>query len=316
MKVALAVGGGTGPELAEVFERTLSALGGAELLRSTRLYATYSTAELAREDAEHYERFLLEARAQGCAAVFRTAFNAQSLYLVRERLTAVKVEALGDLLLVRDQAQGFYAGDNDAGSAESILRTCRFSKAVTWKILDFAVAEAQRLWGGMDRIMMVYKFHLLDTRFARWVKEYPRPIELVQPDTMNRALLRGAVRGRTLVVGSNEWLDVMHADLLARRGLVQDERFSVNHYLHERLTGLVEYQTVHGSADDLAGKGVVNPLATMRAAAAILGGEASSRLEAGIASAKAAGLLTPDLGGGARTAEVERAVLDSCCAKP
>ncbi|MEK8169044.1 hypothetical protein NKH77_02035 [Streptomyces sp. M19] len=49
---------------------------------------------LTREDAEHYEGFLRERAAAGTRVVFRTAINAQTLYLVRQRLHAVKVDTL------------------------------------------------------------------------------------------------------------------------------------------------------------------------------------------------------------------------------
>jgi isocitrate/isopropylmalate dehydrogenase len=215
-------------------------------------------------------------------AVFRTAFNAESVYLARERLRSVKVEHLafahGSFLLVRDQAQGFYAGRNNApqSSSDLIVRTCEFRRDVTERVLDYALREAAQTWGApaTQRIILVYKFHLLDNRFTRWIDDFARArslrLDLLQPDTMNRRLLRGEFRGNVLIVGSNEWLDITHAELLARHGgLVHDERCARNVYLDSRLEGLVEYQTVHGSADDLAGRGLVNPLATMRAAVAV-----------------------------------------------
>jgi tartrate dehydrogenase/decarboxylase / D-malate dehydrogenase len=319
LKIGLAVGGGTGPEIAAAFECALTALSsdGHQLIRSPRLYATYAevahdrasaqaAARVAAEDAAEYERFLLGLPRLGCRLLFRTAFNAQSLYAARERLLAAKVETLplparGELMLVRDEAQGFYAGVNDepGASPDSIARVCRFSKAVTERLIDFALAGARERWAAApDRFVLAYKFHVLDNRFARWVFSHARrrrvAVELYQPDTMNRELLRGSLRGRVLILGSNEWLDVMHADLLARHGgFAQDERFTRNVYLDARLRGLVEYQTVHGSADDLAGRGLVNPLAALRSAAAILeeGGVAgaAARMEAAISRVKTRG---------------------------
>jgi tartrate dehydrogenase/decarboxylase/D-malate dehydrogenase len=318
LKVGLAVGGGTGPELAEVFERTLARMTDAhgaafEIVRSARCYRTYvdvaiqtpaAAAAAAAEDARAYEDFLLELARKDVPAVFRTAFNAESIYLARERLRSVKIEPLpfaqGHFLLVRDQAQGFYSGGNNApaSSPDVIVRSCEFRRDVTERVLDFALLEAAAMWGPEEtkRIVLVYKFHLLDNRFAGWIAAFARArslrIELLQPDTMNRRVLRDEFRGNVLVVGSNEWLDIAHAELLARHGgLVQDERCTRNVYLDPRLEGLVEYQTVHGSADDIAGRGVVNPLAAMRSAAAIaercgacLG--ATTRLEEAIAAAR------------------------------
>jgi len=344
LKIGLAVGGGTGPELRDVFEKTLLALGDASqetfsLQACPRLFRTYASmagsamtsaevARVAKEDAAAYEAFLFGLRDEGCKVVFRTAFNAETIYLVRERLRGVKVETLqardGEFLLIRDEAQGFYAGSNNApeSSSELISRTCEFSKEVTCQILDFSLRQAEERWGGgkkIDRIIAVYKFHLLDSRFVRWIEEYAKNrslrIELYQPDTMNRCLLRGDVKGHALIVGSNEWLDIMHGPLLERHGgLVQDERCTWNAYLSAEARGMIEYQTVHGSADDIAGQGKVNPLATMRAAAAILARYAScvgasSRLEEAIKKALASGCATPDRGGSETTSSMAAKIL-------
>lgn len=333
--MGLAVGEGTGPELAKVFEDTLRGLAGAhgvpvELRVCPRRYKTYpavawsavsaqEAADSAAADAKAYEAFVFESAALGFATIFRTAFNAQSIYLVRERLAGVKIEPLpfagGEFLLIRDEAQGFYAGSNDApgASPDSITRTCEFSKAATERILDFSLAAAAERWGaaGIGRVVMAYKFHLLDNRFARWVAEYAAKrgmaIDLFQPDTMNRGLLRGEFRGNVLIVGANEWLDIMHADLLARYGgFVQEERFTRNVYLDPRLRELTEYQTVHGSADDIAGRGIVNPIATIRAAADIL--ERHAGLAGVVARVEAA---ISGLGAARSTSDTARRVLEA-----
>ncbi|MEY2897744.1 MAG: 3-isopropylmalate dehydrogenase, partial [Pseudomonadota bacterium] len=68
--------------------------------------------------------------------------------------------------------------------------------------------------------------------------------------------------------------------------------------LNERRRGL--YEPSHGSAPDIAGRGVANPLATILSAAMMLRyslDEAASadRIEAAVKSVLAAGLRTPDI---------------------
>ena len=74
------------------------------------------------------------------------------------------------------------------------------------------------------------------------------------------------------------------------------------------------FEPIHGSAFDIAGKGVANPIATFWTAAMMLEhlGEvaAAKRVMAATEAATARGLVTPDLGGTARTADVTRAVCD------
>jgi tartrate dehydrogenase/decarboxylase/D-malate dehydrogenase len=73
------------------------------------------------------------------------------------------------------------------------------------------------------------------------------------------------------------------------------------------------FEPIHGSAFDITGKGVANPIATFWTAALMLEhlGEAPSaaRLMKGIEKVTKRGVHTPDLGGKATTAEVTRAVI-------
>ncbi|SFQ55035.1 isocitrate/isopropylmalate family dehydrogenase [Amycolatopsis rubida] len=334
--VGLAVGRGTGPELADVFTTALTTIGRLfsteiDIRRSPRTYHSYfslkaqgGTEEIRRlthADADHYEQFCrVQARA-GVTAVFRTAMNAQSLYLVRQRLRAVKVDPVTpSLLMVRDEAQGFYTGENRHGPA-TVTRTTVFSREITGKVVEFALRRAREQWPGTgpDRIVLAYKFHLLDGAFGAWVAEIAQrlgvQVELCQPDTVNRNLIEHGLTGRTLLVAGNEWGDVMHVVLLDRfGGARQEDRCSENVHLHPEVAGLVEYQTVHGSADDLAGTGRVNPTATLRASAAVAQRHAGcpgavAALDRALRAVRDRGVGTPDTGGAHSTEEVVAAVL-------
>ena len=72
------------------------------------------------------------------------------------------------------------------------------------------------------------------------------------------------------------------------------------------------FEPIHGSAFDITGKGVANPVATFWTAAMMLEhlGEANAahRLMKAIEAVTASGLHTPDLGGTARTVDVTKAV--------
>ncbi|MET8698589.1 isocitrate/isopropylmalate family dehydrogenase [Kitasatospora sp. NPDC004723] len=344
--VGLAVGRGTGVELAAVFERALHRIvaphgAGIEIVRSPRTYHSYVSLRqevgdterirrLTEEDAGHYERFCRELARAGTTAVFRTAVNAQSLYLVRQRLQAVKVEpiAAGDasLLLVRDEAQGFYTGENRHAPGV-VTRTMEFSREITGKVLDYAVRRAWRQWPdrGPARVVMAYKFHLLDGALDDWVEELGRglgvEVRLFQPDTVNRNLITHGLGDRTVILAGNEWADIMHVVLLDRfGGERQESRCTENVHLHPELAELVEYQTVHGSADDLAGKDTVNPVATLRAAAVVAERHAGcpgavAAVEGALAVAEEQGIRTPDLGGRHSTTAVVDAVLDALTAR-
>jgi tartrate dehydrogenase/decarboxylase/D-malate dehydrogenase len=75
------------------------------------------------------------------------------------------------------------------------------------------------------------------------------------------------------------------------------------------------FEPVHGSAPDIAGRGIVNPLAAIVSAAMMLDHlgltEAAKIVESAVAAVLAVGTaLTADLGGSATTADVAAAVLD------
>jgi tartrate dehydrogenase/decarboxylase / D-malate dehydrogenase len=75
------------------------------------------------------------------------------------------------------------------------------------------------------------------------------------------------------------------------------------------------FEPIHGSAFDITGKGIANPVATFWTAAQMLDhlgeGEASERLMRAVERVTAAGILTPDVGGSATTKDVTDAVIDA-----
>ena len=344
LDVGLVIGQGTGMGLAEVFERVLVNLASyhsieVRLRPSSRIYHSYSSLLAAgadhqhihketMKDAAHLEEYCREEALRGTRIIFRTAITAQSLYLVRQHLEAVKVELFSrrqgsaSVLLVRDQAQGFYTGSNEYDAVnETLTRTCQFSKQLTGRIVSYSLGRARQIWGehAIDSVNMVYKYHLFDGIFDIWAKELSEEhsvkIEFIQPDTMNRNLLAFGVQKNQLVVASNEYADIMQAILLDMfdQG-VQETSYAENVYLHPELHGLSEYQTVHGSADDLVGKAKVNPSATMKAAATILERHGSCDGVEKVMNQTIEALLrqnvaTPDQGGNMTTSTFVDAVL-------
>jgi tartrate dehydrogenase/decarboxylase/D-malate dehydrogenase len=73
------------------------------------------------------------------------------------------------------------------------------------------------------------------------------------------------------------------------------------------------FEPIHGSAFDITGKGIANPIATFWTASMMLEhlgeGRAAGRLMKAIEAVTAGKVFTPDLGGRARTRDVTEAVL-------
>jgi tartrate dehydrogenase/decarboxylase/D-malate dehydrogenase len=72
---------------------------------------------------------------------------------------------------------------------------------------------------------------------------------------------------------------------------------------------------VHGSAPDIAGQGLANPIGAVGSAALMLEHlglpEQAARLEEAIKAVTAAGILTRDLGGTACTEDVTKALIET-----
>jgi homoisocitrate dehydrogenase len=77
---------------------------------------------------------------------------------------------------------------------------------------------------------------------------------------------------------------------------------------------LVIGEPVHGSAPDIQGKGIANPIAAIRSAGMMIAQlgwvEEGKKIEGAVQETLAAGILTPDLGGKNTTDDVTNAVLD------
>ncbi len=75
------------------------------------------------------------------------------------------------------------------------------------------------------------------------------------------------------------------------------------------------FEPIHGSAFDITGKGIANPVASFWTAAQMLEhlgeAEAAGRLMRAVEQVTAAGILTPDVGGTATTRQVTDAVIDA-----
>ena len=197
----------------------------------------------------------------------------------------------------------------------AVSRSSRFNKTIFGRIIKYSISRAHRCWGNntkIESLTLICRFHLFDGIFDVWAKEWSKEhdlqIQLVQPDTMNRKILAIGIKERQLIIASNEYADiteVLYMDMFGHG--VQETSYSENIYLSPAMSDLVEYQTVHGSADDPTGKGVVNPSATLKAAAAILEHHGlckgiESDMDRAIGTMAGRKLCTPHQGGTATTA--------------
>jgi 3-isopropylmalate dehydrogenase len=215
-----------------------------------------------------------------------------------------------DLLVVRELTGGIYFGDKGRadGRAHDV---CAYTEHEIERIARTAFQAAR------SRVSSVDKANVLETsRLWREVvmrvhsTEFPN-VELEHVLVDNAAMqLIAAPRHFDVILTENMFGDILSdeaAMLTGSIGLLPSASLGGD--------GPGLFEPVHGSAPDIAGQGVANPLAMFLSAALMLRHglsreEDAARIESAVDRALEAGLRTGDLGGTATTAEATRAVLE------
>ncbi len=222
-----------------------------------------------------------------------------------------------DFVIVRENSEGEYAGAGGRAhrgfAGEVGIETAVFTRSGIERIMRFAFELART----RRRLTLVTKSNaqrhgmvLLDEVFAEVARDYADvPTDRVLVDAATARMVRepGSL---DVLVATNLHADILSALAAALAGgLGLAPRANLN---PERDFPSM-FEPVHGSAGDIAGKGVSNPLGAVLSAAMMLEhlgeGAAAARLEAAVARVSAAGAArTPDLGGVATTSDVTQAV--------
>jgi 3-isopropylmalate dehydrogenase len=215
-----------------------------------------------------------------------------------------------DLLVVRELTGGIYFGSKtrDATSARDV---CTYTTEEIERIARTGFGAAR------SRVTSVDKANVLETsRLWREVvsrvhgAEFPN-IELQHLLVDNAAMqLVSNPRHFDVILTENMFGDILSdeaAMLTGSIGLLPSASLGAD--------GPGVFEPVHGSAPDIAGQGVANPLAMFLSAALMLRhglsrDDEAARIESAVDRALEAGLRTGDLGGTATTAEATRAVLE------
>jgi 3-isopropylmalate dehydrogenase len=214
-----------------------------------------------------------------------------------------------DLLVVRELTGGIYFGEKTR-TADSASDACVYTRAEIERIARVAFRAAR------SRVASVDKANVLETsRLWRAVvhevhaAEFPE-IELEDVLVDNAAMrLVSAPTRFEVIVTENMFGDILSdeaAMLTGSLGMLPSASLGDG--------GPGVFEPVHGSAPDIAGQGIANPLAMFLSAALMLrhgfGMESeAAAVESAVDRALADGLRTPDLGGDAGTAQATQAVL-------
>ena len=244
-------------------------------------------------------------KALGLFANFRPA-------ICYEQLTAassLKPELVAglDILIIRELTGDIYFGqprgrrtavDGHFPGAEEAFDTMRYSRPEIERIARVAFEAARQR---NKKLTSVDKANVLET-FQFWKdvvtdvhKDYP-DVELSHMYVDNAAMqLVRAPKAFDVIVTGNMFGDILSDEASMLTGSIG---MLPSASLNDRKQGL--YEPSHGSAPDIAGKGVANPLATILSAAMMLRfslnqPEAAGRIEAAVKQVLAQGLRTPDI---------------------
>ena len=345
MKIAVFAGDGIGPEVTREAVRVLRALDlpGLELTEGLVGGVAYKatghplppeTIAIARAsdailfgavgdfDCDHLERALRPEQAilglrkeMGFFANLRPATVFKGL----EDLTSLRPEVAAaiDLLIVRELNGDVYFGEKG-------IRTLPDGRRQGWDMMSYAEDEVRRIahvafkaaQGRKGRLCSVDKANVLETSqlwrdvMIEVSAEYP-DVELSHMYVDNAAMQLVKNPGQfDVIVTGNLFGDILSDQASMCVGSIG---LLASASLAEGTCGL--YEPIHGSAPDIAGKGLANPMATILSAAMLLrhsfGLEApAARIEAAVAKALADGIKGGDLGGSHGTVAIGDAVLE------
>lgn len=215
-----------------------------------------------------------------------------------------------DLLVVRELTGGIYFGRRGR-ERDFAYDTCEYSVGEVSRIARTAFRAARRGVTSVDKANVLETSRLWrETVNAVHAAEFPdvRLDHLLVDNAAMQLVSRPA--DFDVILAENLFGDILSdeaAMLTGSIGLLPSASIG-----DEGKPGL--FEPVHGSAPDIAGRGIANPLAMLLSAAMMLRHglsmpDQAAAVESAVDAVLADGLRTQDLGGGATTAEVTAAVL-------
>jgi homoisocitrate dehydrogenase len=234
-----------------------------------------------------------------------------------------------DLLIVRENTEGLYAGrercEGDTAIAERVI-TVKGSERIVRAAFEqarlrqrghgaFASAGQARL-RPKAVVTAVHKANVLKLTdglfrecFLRIAHTYPEiDTGEMLVDSMAMRLVQDPQSFDVLVTTN------LFGDILSDEGSALMGGLGVAPSANIGPRAAV-FEPVHGSAPDIAGQGIANPLGAILSTVMLLEhlqwGEAASRLAAAVFQTVRAGVLTPDLGGKATTAQVTHNIISN-----
>jgi tartrate dehydrogenase/decarboxylase/D-malate dehydrogenase len=226
-----------------------------------------------------------------------------------------------DWVIVRENTEGEYAGQGGRahrGLPEEVAtETAIFTRCGVTRIMRYAFQLAQSRARKLLTVVTKsnaqrYGMVLWDEIAAEVAQEFPDVTwDKMLVDAMTTRMVRRPASLDT-IVGTNLHADILSdlaAALAGSLGIAPTANIDPN----RRFPSM--FEPIHGSAFDIVGKGIANPIGALWTAALMLEHlgerEAARELMRPVEKVTESGLRTPDLGGKATTREVTRAVCEA-----
>jgi tartrate dehydrogenase/decarboxylase/D-malate dehydrogenase len=235
--------------------------------------------------------------------------------------TPLKSTAPIDFTIVRENTEGEYSGTGGRlheGTPDEVAMMATFvTRRATERIIRFAF-ELARQRNGKKYVHSVTKSNALrftmvlwDDVFAEIAAEYPdiRTTRAHVDSTSMYVISRPETFD--VMVATNLMGDILSDEAACAAGSIG---LAASANLDPTRRGPSMFEPIHGSAPDIAGKGIANPTATILAGSMMLDwlGEpqAAKAIRDAVDEVLAEGRVrTPDLGGSARTPDVTAAII-------
>lgn len=223
-------------------------------------------------------------------------------------------------MIIRENSEGEYAGQGGRTHRnqpwEMATEVAVFSRIGIERIMRFAFETAQSR--PRKLLTVVTKSNSMRNGMVLWdevaasvAKDFPDvKVDKMLVDAMTVRMVANP-KSLDTIVGTNLHMDII-SDLAA--ALAGSIGVAPSSNLDPTRKNPSIFEPVHGSAFDITGKGVANPIATFWSAAEMLSWigekEAADVLIKSVEQVCEAGVLTPDLGGQSNTAGVTDAVCE------
>ncbi|KAI0512574.1 hypothetical protein F5B22DRAFT_297203 [Xylaria bambusicola] len=229
-----------------------------------------------------------------------------------------------DWVIVRENSEGEYAGQGGRSHAgkpwEIATEVSIFTRHAVERIIRFAFETAQSR--PRKLLTVVTKSNAQRNGMVLW-DEVAAAVAKDFPEVKQDKMLVDAMTCRMVL--HPESLDTivatnLHADILSdlAAALAGSIGIAPTSNLDPTRRNPSMFEPIHGSAFDITGKGVANPVATFWTSAEMLAwlGEkdASQKLLDSVERVCERGIVTADLGGTAKTADVTKAVIEDILA--